>query len=138
MAAGLYTITSPTLVEQRVLAQQGFGVALATRIFLSQVSMALPVFGSVSQFLSPGDGECGPLIAAQDTDVGSAAGWSPATEASPGYGEVYFDAACAVPWVNATFTDWTGTSDFNGGPNIGLASDETAIYTKISVGTKTA
>ena len=110
VASGVYTIDDSVLVEERVLAQQGIGIGLATQTFLSQLSLAENVL------LFGNDGVCGDasatlLALTQTGHTGGIIPWSPSTPNTPGYGTIYYDNLCTQPWAQAELYDWTMSLD---------------------------
>ena len=123
VATGLFTINSPSLVEQRALLQQGLGIGLATQTFLSQLSLTENVL--LQAYPECADVDSTPFTLSSTGHVGGIIGVAPLSMNSPGYGTVYYDSACTQPWVKAELYDWTTedtTTSFSG------ATSETADF----------
>jgi len=131
VATGLYTITDPKLLEQRVMAQEGIGVQLATQTFLSQISLAFNVLGPTIGMGRASDGtECGmadflpELFPLGPTDpIGGSLIWTPTSPDAPGYATLFYDSKCTKPWMNAELDSWMAEGDLF---NLSAATNETA------------
>ncbi|MGB8259281.1 MAG: chitobiase/beta-hexosaminidase C-terminal domain-containing protein [Terracidiphilus sp.] len=135
VASGLYTINDPSLVEQRVMAEEGMGVQLATQTFLSQISLAFNILGpTIGLDSDMGNGNCGDPNYAMFTltQFGHAGGmvpWSPTSPTTPGYGLITYDTKCAQPWMMDELSNWTADLEFlTSGLRISAATDEFASF----------
>lgn len=111
VGAATYAFTTTSLFEQRAMAVQGMGMALAMQTFFSQLSMASPPL--IGFRATANDGACsGPwsLIGANLTYVET---WDPASTDEPAYATAFYDSKCTHPWIEATMYDWT--QDFETG-----------------------
>ena len=127
VATGDFAIDNPSLVEQRVLAQQGFGIGLATQTFLSQLSLAESVllFGQ--------DGLCADANSTlfsltSSGHLGGIIPWNPISLNSPGYGTIFYDNQCTEPWVEAELSDWTVSLDLYTFSLAGSTSESENFY----------
>jgi len=131
VATGLYTINDPKLLEQRVMAQEGIGVQLATQTFLSQISLAFNVLGPTIGMGRASDGtECGmadflpELFPLGPSDpIGGSLIWTPTSPDTPGYATLFYDSKCTKPWMNAELDGWLAEGDLF---NLSAATNETA------------
>jgi hypothetical protein len=88
------------LLEQRVLAQQGLAIALASTVLQSQLSVLVTL-------AEGGDNSCEPY------DQGGSYRMASSPGALPAQVNIYFDAACARPYMVETVTGFT--ADENAG-----------------------
>lgn len=127
IATGVFAIDDASLVEQRVLAQQGIGIGLATQTFLSQLSLAENVllFGQ--------DGQCADANSTlfsltESGHLGGIIPWNPTSLNSPGYGTIFFDNQCTQPWVEAELSNWTLSLNLNTFSLAGSTDESESFY----------